>query len=252
MTALMPALNATQYQRTAQATGDPDRFAPPFYHHLWHHLTSLRSGIESVLRQHLLPKPGGRVIDLGCGDRPYRSLFTECDYVGCDIDGDVDVRIKPGQPVPLPDQSADLVVSFQVLEHVADLDWYLAECRRLLKPDGWLLLSTHGVWLYHPHPTDFRRWTRDGLVADIESRGMQVSAVHPVVGPLAWTTQFRSLGYREALRRIPFLGSLLVPPLCAFMNFRMIIEDALTPESIRQTNASVYVTMSQRASEATP
>jgi ubiquinone/menaquinone biosynthesis C-methylase UbiE len=212
-------------------------------------LTSLRNEIEHVLRQHELPKPGARVVDLGCGDRPYKSLFTECEYVGCDIDGDADIRITPGRPVPLPDQSADLVVSFQVLEHVADLDWYLGECRRLLKPGGWLLLSTHGVWLYHPHPTDFRRWTRDGLVADLESRGLQVATVQPVVGPLAWTTQFRSLGYREVLRRIPLLGSLLIPPLSAFMNLRMVIEDALTPDSIRQTNASVYVTLSRRASE---
>jgi SAM-dependent methyltransferase len=148
--------------------------------------------------------------------------------------------------VPLADACADGVVSFQVLEHVADLDWYLGECFRLLKPGGWLLLSTHGVWLYHPHPTDFRRWTRDGLVAELEQRGFAVAGVRPVVGPLAWTTQFRLLGYREVLRRIPYLGPLLLAPLAWCMNLRMVLEDFVTPETIRATNASVYVTLSHR------
>jgi SAM-dependent methyltransferase len=224
-----------------------DRFAPPLHHHVWYPLTGLRRCLERTLKAHGLPRPGQRVLDLGCGDKPYAPLFAGCDYVGCDLAGDPEVHFTPGQPVPLPDGSADGVVSFQVLEHVTDLDWYLGECRRLLKPGGWLLLSTHGVWLYHPHPTDYRRWTRDGLVAELEQRDFAVAGIQPVVGPLAWTTQFRLLGYREILRRIPVLGPALFVPLAWGMNLRMVIEDAITPESIRATNASVYVTLSRRA-----
>jgi SAM-dependent methyltransferase len=249
MTALLARAPGSPATRPNDSAGVHSRFVPRFYHHLWHHLVNLRRGIERSLQQHGLPKAGDKVVDLGCGDRPYAPLFKDCDYVGCDIDGDADVKITPGQPVPLPDGCADGVVSFQVLEHVADLDWYLGECRRLLKPGGWLLLSTHGVWLYHPHPTDFRRWTRDGLVTDLEQRGLRVASVNPVVGPLAWTTQFRLLGYREVLRRVPGLGAFLLAPVAAFMNLRMVIEDSITPESIRSTNASVYVTLSHKPSE---
>jgi SAM-dependent methyltransferase len=251
MTALMAEETGNAKARLKDSAGAHTRFVPRFYHHLWHHLVNLRGGIERSLKQHGLPAVGCKVIDLGCGDRPYAPLFKDCDYIGCDIDDDAEVRITPGQPVPLPDACADGVVSFQVLEHVADLDWYLGECRRLLKPGGWLLLSTHGVWLYHPHPTDFRRWTRDGLLADLEQRGLRVDSVTPVVGPLAWTTQFRLLGYREALRRLPGLGAFLLPPLAALMNLRMVIEDAITPESIRASNASVYVTLSHKPTERT-
>jgi SAM-dependent methyltransferase len=216
--------------------------------HDWYSLMQLRRGIEAVLRQGDLLRPGVRVADLGCGDRPYEPLFRArgVEYVACDLDGDVDVRIEPGKPVGLPDGSCDGVVSFQVLEHVWDLDWYLGECRRLLKPGGWLLLSTHGTWLYHPHPTDFRRWTRDGLVAELQSRGLAVEAVRPVVGPLAWTTQFRLFGIRHALLRVPVLGPLLLAPFVVLMNLRMAVEDAITPASIHDVNASVYVTLSRK------
>lgn len=115
----------------------------------------------------------------------------------------------------------------------------------MLRPDGALLLSTHGSWLYHPHPTDFRRWTQDGLVNEIESYGFSVEHVTGIMGPLAWTTQFRLLGYREVLRRIPVLRSLLLPPLIVGMNLRMEIEDAVTPDAIRRTNACIYVVVAR-------
>jgi len=82
-------------------------------------------------------------------------------------------------------------VSFQVLEHVRDIDTYLKEAGRVLRDDGLMLLSTHGTWLYHPHPEDHRRWTREGLIGEIARRGFQVTDCIAVVGPLAWTSMVR-------------------------------------------------------------
>ncbi|MFW1494634.1 methyltransferase domain-containing protein, partial [Vibrio parahaemolyticus] len=79
------------------------------------------------------------------------------------------------------------VVSFQVLEHVRDVGCYLNEARRVLNTGGRLLLSTHGTWLYHPHPEDHRRWTRLGLIDELATYGFEVTDCVPVVGPLAWT-----------------------------------------------------------------
>jgi SAM-dependent methyltransferase len=226
------------------------RYAPPLWRHDRHLLIGLRREIEATLARHGLPAAGDVVADFGCGDQPYRPLFASrcAKYLGCDLDGGADVRFEPGRPLPLGDGSVDGVVSFQVLEHVWDLDWYLGECRRILKPGGWLLLSTHGTWLYHPHPTDFRRWTRDGLAGELTARGFVVAGVTSVVGPLAWTTLIRLVGYREALRRVPILGPVLLAPLAVAMNLRMIVEDAITPASIRDTNAAVYVTVSRVSS----
>jgi SAM-dependent methyltransferase len=197
------------------------RLWPRFWRdHDWYSLLRLRQGIESMLARHCLLSECHRIVDMGCGDRPYAPLFhaSKVQYVACDISGNVDVAIVPGKPTSLADGCADGVVSFQVLEHVWDLDWYLGECRRLLRPRGWLLLSTHGTWLYHPHPTDFRRWTLDGLRGELMTRGFDVRVVNPIVGPLAWTTQFRLFGLRQVLQKIPLVGSLLYTPLLGLMN----------------------------------
>lgn len=221
------------------------RLKPPLWHHERHVLRALASEISNTVP--LLRKVSGRqdrVVDLGSGDAPYRSLFVPPyrEYVCCDLPGSsAEVAISPGEPVPLEEASADLVVSFQVLEHVEDLDWYLGEARRLLRPGGHLILSTHGTWLYHPHPTDYWRWTRDGLRVAMEVHGFEIKRLTGVVGPLAWTTQFRLLGYRHVLQRVPLLGGILTNALSLAMNVRMIVEDAITPQSINEDNACVYV-----------
>jgi SAM-dependent methyltransferase len=224
------------------------RLHPTWWDHQRHSLVRLSVEVDRLVTTRLA-RHTGTVVDLGCGAMPYRPLFETRGfrYIGCDIDPSAPVPITPGQPVPLADGSAAAVVSFQVLEHVWDLDWYLGECRRLLHPDGHLLLSTHGNWLYHPHPTDFRRWTRDGLCSELETRGFIVEQMAAIMGPLAWTTQFRLLGYREVLRRTPILRSTLLPALIVAMNLRMEIEDAITPASIRETNASIYAVVARPA-----
>jgi SAM-dependent methyltransferase len=225
-----------------------ERLSPPWWSHQRHVLIELRRSAERLLAGPAMTGDGQQIVDLGCGDRPYEQLLTGkgAKYIACDLEGDVDVRIEPGRPIPLDDASADGIVSFQVLEHVWDIDWYLGECYRILKPGGWLLLSTHGTWLYHPHPTDFRRWTRDGLIGELGERNLEVEFVEGLVGPLAWTTQFRLLGFHHLLSKFSFLGRLILLPIACLMNLRMVLEDAITPASIRETNACVYVTLSRK------
>jgi SAM-dependent methyltransferase len=219
------------------------RADPAWWNHQRCPLIRLRRQIETEFDTTLRPADGDVVVDMGCGDMPYRPLFESrgAQYIGCDIDPAAPVTMTPGRPLALDNGSAGLVVSFQVLEHVWDLAWYLGESRRLLRPGGRLLLSTHGTWLYHPHPTDFRRWTADGLVKEIEANGFIVERITGLIGPLAWTTLFRLFGYRELARRIPLIGRLLLPFLTVAMNMRMELEEGVTPHSIRQNNACVYV-----------
>ncbi|MEN9629741.1 MAG: hypothetical protein RJA10_2968 [Pseudomonadota bacterium] len=226
------------------------RLQPPFWQHDAYTLRHLANALRRELAA-LSPTMAGTdpsAVDLGAGDAPYRPMFEACGYryLACDIDGAAPVRIVPGQPVPLPGGQAALVLSFQVLEHVWDLDHYLGEAHRLLADDGRLLLSTHGTWLYHPHPTDFRRWTRSGLEAELRQRGFEIERTTGLVGPLAWTTQFRAIGVAHLLLRVPLLGALAAALVSSVYHLRMKLEDAITPQAWIDTNAAVYLVVARK------
>jgi len=165
--------------------------------------------------------------------------------MGADISGTPDIAIAADGTLDAPDAGYDLLLSFQVLEHVRDLDTYFAEARRVLRPDGRMLLSTHGTWLYHPHPEDHRRWTREGLLAEISSRGFEVIECRPVVGPMAWTTIIRITGIAHFLRAIPGIGRGVAAVATLVANARARLEDRVTPAWITADNACVYVTLSR-------
>jgi len=56
--------------------------------------------------------------------------------------------------IPLNDQSVDVVVSFETLEHLLEQDQMIAEIRRVLKPAGMLIISTPEKENYHPTDPD--------------------------------------------------------------------------------------------------
>jgi SAM-dependent methyltransferase len=217
------------------------RRAPRIWDTDWMVLRQLASGIEAQTRDHVAA--GSTFVDMGCGAMPYREMIAGLgvSYIGADVAGDVDILIDAQGKLAMRDGSADAILSVQVLEHVRDLDAYCAEICRLLKPDGTLLLSTHGAWLYHPHPEDHRRWTRTGLEHDLATRGLEVQSLEPMVGPLATTTLIRLTGFAFVVRKIPLIGRMLAGFLAVVMNFRALVEDAITPAGMRLDNACVYL-----------
>jgi SAM-dependent methyltransferase len=71
----------------------------------------------------------------------------------------------------------------QVLEHVPDPAAAVRELRRVVRPGGRVLLSTHGVYPYHPNPNDLWRWTHDGLERLFLTNGQWASVtVRPGAG----------------------------------------------------------------------
>lgn len=125
----------------------------------------------------------GRLLDIGCGNKPYRSLFREVDdYVGCDItqssENLVDV-ICPADNIPLPDSSFDAVFCTQVIEHVANFPRLLKEAFRLLKPEGKLFVSGPMYWYLHEEPYDFHRFTKYGLQNALENAGFERIQITP-------------------------------------------------------------------------
>jgi len=108
---------------------------------------------------------GQRVLDVGCGDDPYGELLTgAAEVVGFDMPGNPHADLHGSiEAIPVADASFDVVLCIQVLEHVPDPPAAVRELRRVVRPGGRVLASTHGVYPFHPNPDDFWRWTHHGL-----------------------------------------------------------------------------------------
>jgi SAM-dependent methyltransferase len=132
---------------------------------------------------------GTAMLDVGCGDKPYYPLFANRvgEYVGADVvDGPkVDV-VCPLEALEFPDDRFDNVLCSQVLEHVREPVRALQEIARVLRPGGIVLAATHGTYPYHPHPTDYWRWTQDGLRALFDDAGgFEIVEIVPHRGSIA-------------------------------------------------------------------
>jgi SAM-dependent methyltransferase len=105
-----------------------------------------------------------RVLDVGSGIKPYYPFFERHveAFVGVDLGRDADLQ-GTVESLPVDDATYDVVLCTQVLEHAADPAAAVTELRRVLVPGGRVLLSTHGVQVYHPAPEDLWRWTHTGL-----------------------------------------------------------------------------------------
>lgn len=172
-------------------------------HHLAYIIRELPARLEALSHDLNCP-PDGRVLDYGCADIPYRRFFpASVEYLAADIPGNPDatVIIAPDGTVPVADCSVDVVVSTQVLEHVRDPPLYLAECHRVLRPGGRLLLSTHGLMVYHPDPVDLWRWTGAGLREVVARQGLMVVRFEGIMGLPAAGLQFVQDAYIWRLPR---------------------------------------------------
>ena len=111
----------------------------------------------------LLPRPGGSLLDLGCGDgeltvvlgaRAQVARLAGVEYVeevaARAREHGVDVAVADlCAELPFDDASFDVIHSNQVIEHLPCTDHFMREVRRLLKPDGYAVISTNNLSSWH-------------------------------------------------------------------------------------------------------
>ena len=126
----------------------------------------LQSVVVRALRD---TTPPGRVIDIGCGAQPLRTLVESegATYVGFDVEQNAQASvaiigsIDRGLPVPWPDAHHvyDVVLCTEVLEHVADWDIAFMNLRSLVAPRGRIIMTVPFVFPLHMEPLDYFRAT---------------------------------------------------------------------------------------------
>jgi SAM-dependent methyltransferase len=116
-----------------------------------------------------------RVLDLGSGQAPYAAFFPHRNYFTADLLTAADVRCEAAH-LPFPNESFDLIICTEVLEHVPDPAAALNEMRRTLRSTGALVLSTPLTWGVHEQ-RDFHRWTDSGLRQLLSQHGFTVKVL---------------------------------------------------------------------------
>lgn len=118
---------------------------------------------EVVYRQ-LAPRCRGRdVLEAGCGEGYGADLIADVArrVIGLDYDDAAVAHVRDRYPrveaiqgnlaeLPLPDGAVDIVVNFQVIEHLWDQAQFIAECARVLRPGGLLMVSTPNRITFSP------------------------------------------------------------------------------------------------------
>ena len=123
----------------------------------------------------------GRVLDVGCGQKPYQSLFQSTEHIGLDIDvsghehtnEQIDVYYD-GKIFPFEDEKFDSVICNQVLEHVATPEVTLSEIHRTLKPQGYILLTVPFLADEHEQPFDYYRYSSFGMKHLLEAHNFEI------------------------------------------------------------------------------
>jgi 2-polyprenyl-3-methyl-5-hydroxy-6-metoxy-1,4-benzoquinol methylase len=156
--------------------------------------------------EHLPVPAGARVLDAGCGSGRLLDELTRYGWrvSGLDMNpdsvaiardrGHEDVQQGAVETLPWEDEAFDLVTSLDVVEHTADDRVSLRELRRVLRPEGWMLItvpafqalwSTHDVFNNH-----YRRYDRPMMRAVAAEVGLRIE-------------------------RMTYFNSLLLPPAAA-------------------------------------
>jgi SAM-dependent methyltransferase len=114
----------------------------------------------------------GTLVDVGCGAQPFRGLVPPgVTYIGidtADAEAQFGYRVPDtiyfeGDRWPIDDAGADVVLSTETMEHVFDSRAFLLEAKRILRPDGRLIVTVPFSARYHYIPNDYWRFTPAGL-----------------------------------------------------------------------------------------
>lgn len=216
---------------------------------------------------------GKTVLDIACGDGYGSAMLARhaAQVTGVDIDTPTverargkyvadNLRFLQGSAtdIPLDDDSVDLVVSFETIEHLTEQDRMLYEIRRVLRPEGFLLISSPDKYEYSDVPGYHNEFHLKELYCqEFEALLQKHFSRHALLGQrvvfgsliasaetrpfLSWSKveeQGRSEGLAHAVYHIAVAGDGPLPPLPSSL-FRAPLEHS---DHVRQLEAALHYT----------
>jgi SAM-dependent methyltransferase len=159
----------------------------------------------------------GVLLDLGCGTQPYRSLYAQRfkKVIAADVESRslLDARLDVRR-LPFRDNTVDVVLLTEVIEHIIDGADVLREIGRVLKPGGRLLITWPFIYPLHELPHDYVRYSEFAMQSLATGGGLAITRLERrgdflcVAGTLV---EQCVLGTIELAGRCPWVGSLMSP-----------------------------------------
>jgi len=186
-------------------------FFHPFY--ISHH--GLHKGIVS--NKHYLK---GRMLDFGCGSKPYKDLIAVDEYIGLDIKNSghshkneqIDI-FYDGKRIPFDANHFDSVLSTEVFEHVFNIDEVINELFRVIKPGGHLVITIPFVWIEHEIPYDFARYTSFGITHLLNKAGFEIMVMEKTTNSVETIFQLWNIYIYQCLLPSNQIVKLLFTPI---------------------------------------
>ena len=149
-------------------------------------------------------------LDLGCGDGRLTTSLRAAAVTAADVsqvalrraadrlpDAEI-ASVQPDEPLPFVDGEFELVLCAETIEHVRDVQLFLSEARRVLRPGGGLALTTpdHGRRTalrllmrgfdseFDPLSPHLRFFTRDSLTQLLDAMGFRIDSMRRESGTL--------------------------------------------------------------------
>lgn len=224
----------------------------PFFINKYHLLTDITSLIQKY-------KFEGGVLDFGCGEKPYKYLFTESnkyegidmpdysqnrDYIGEKPDYTFDEVYLQTSKLHFEDNTFDHVVSFQVLEHHNNPEVMMDELVRITKPGGNLMITFPFLWAIHESPRDFTRYTKYGFIELAKRHGAEVLEIRSQGGlfstlSILTNNYLADIATKGKIHMI--LISLIYPPFLVFQYCALALDKIFGGKGMVSNYAAVLV-----------
>lgn len=171
----------------------------------------INSAYQSVRKYTLLKKlqlisryyRTGKILDIGCGTGEFLKTMKNAKWEAIGIEPDegarkqciekqgLDVR-EEGKMKQLPDEHFDVITMWHVLEHVPKLNERVEELKRLLKPNGMIIIAVPNCdsldaktykekWAAYDLPRHLYHFTPKDIEALFRKKGMKVFKILPMI-----------------------------------------------------------------------
>lgn len=137
--------------------------------------TSVRRALHNVLQSQ---KEDSFILNIGSGQDRIAANVKNLDIVaGPSVD-----YVGSAENIPLDNETVDLIITQEAFEHIQNRDKAINECFRVLKRGGVIYFQVPFIIGYHPGPTDFIRFTKEGVEEFLTSAGFSIKQMDITVG----------------------------------------------------------------------